>query len=152
MAITGVLTYRLILSTLGGPHVRPLIMCDEQDRQTLVVVQCVDLQVISGYYILSNGTVNADAKCHQPSANTIPRNSLVFSSLTYSAACSIRGCVLFIGPAGPGRPGQGPGVLFWRPAMLANVLFYRPGQPKVGPAVEFGRYRPRPRPSLFVFA
>ena len=33
--------------------------------------------------------------------------------------------------------------------MLASVLFRgpgRPGRPKVGPAVDFGRYRPRPRP------
>ena len=41
------------------------------------------------------------------------------------------------------RPGPGPG-----PA----VLFRGSGRPKVGPAIEFGRYRPRPPPALFVFA
>ena len=41
-------------------------------------------------------------------------------------------------------PGPGPAVLFRGPG--------RPGRPKVGPAVEFGRYRPRPPPALFVFA
>jgi len=55
-------------------------------------------------------------------------------------------------------PGPGPAVFFDDrpgPAMLASVLFYRPGRPgrpKVGLAVDFGRYRPRPCPALFVFA
>ena len=43
---------------------------------------------------------------------------------------------------GPG-PGPGPAVLFRGPG--------RPGRPKVGPAMAYGRYRPRPPPALFVF-
>ena len=66
-----------------------------------------------------------------------------------------RGCILF---HGLGRPGQAQLFFFDNrpgPAMLASVLFHRPGgpgRPKVGLAVDFGRYRPRPRPALFVFA
>ena len=54
------------------------------------------------------------------------------------------GCVLFQRPGPEPGPGPGPAVLFRGPR--------RPGRPKVGPAVGFGRYRPRPRPALFVFA
>ena len=63
------------------------------------------------------------------------------------------GPVLFPGPVRP--PGQARPFFFDDrpgPAMLASILFRGPGRPKVGSAVDFGRYRPRPRPALFVFA
>jgi len=66
----------------------------------------------------------------------------------YAPQCIIMAAFFLLGP--------GLAVLFRQgPAMLASVLFHRPGRPmrpKVGPAVDFVRYRPRPRPALFVFA
>ena len=56
----------------------------------------------------------------------------------------IHTCVVSLGAFFFNGPGPGPAVLFRGPS--------RPGRPKVGPAIEFGRYRPRPPPALFVFA